>query len=465
MGHRDENGWQVDVQSNKPVKIKAGRSYDVLVAVNGTNVTLIVEGVNWFIHDYAPRILDGEPVGLNRGMVGLGADQSRTTFDNMTVQVLPPELTFEYEEDFEDGVADLFTGEQSGAWALNTAKRNTQYDGTVGVGATGLSLVDLGGNLHADAYLEIEATVSTGATGGIVFDHYAEDDFKFVALDVDSNQLLFGHVDPKRGWTVDSAVALAYTVGEDDTLSLAFKGASVSARVNGAMVGSFGCNAAVVDGRIGVFTRNGASSFDEVTIGTNDPTVGPTVPDAQDAAAQDGPFSALTLNVLANDLWTEGLSENPGVTQPASGTATADTLCSTVDSGELDAAVTYKRPTVATLEIVDSRVVRDVNVLLDITHARAEDLSVFLVAPDGARIELFSNIASQGLTFTGIILDDDAETSMASGLSAFDAVYRPEGDLGALEGKTLSGTWALEVVDTTRAADGVLNSWSLVIEY
>ena len=44
------------------------------------------------------------------GLVGVGSNNSRGQFDNVTVQDLPPQTSFENTEDFTDGVADLFTG-------------------------------------------------------------------------------------------------------------------------------------------------------------------------------------------------------------------------------------------------------------------------------------------------------------------------------------------------------------------
>jgi hypothetical protein len=50
MGFVDESGWNYTVQSNKPVRIKPNTDYEVLIAVNNNNVTLVVEGVNWFTY-------------------------------------------------------------------------------------------------------------------------------------------------------------------------------------------------------------------------------------------------------------------------------------------------------------------------------------------------------------------------------------------------------------------------------
>ena len=61
------------------------------------------------------------------------------------------------------------------------------------------------------------------------------------------------------------------------------------------------------------------------------------------------------------------------------------------------------------MTIADSQRIVDVNVQLSITHPRPEDLDVFLIAPDGTRVELFTDVAGAGGTIT---LDDEAPRSI-----------------------------------------------------
>jgi hypothetical protein len=117
----------------------------------------------------------------------------------------------------------------------------------------------------------MEARLRTDATAGIIFDRYDEDDFKFVAIDVSGDRVIFGHMDPKRGLQIDQSTARSFDPGVEYALKLVFKGASVSATVNGALAGSWGYNAAVVDGQVGVLSKDGAASFSSVRIRTNDP--------------------------------------------------------------------------------------------------------------------------------------------------------------------------------------------------
>ena len=73
--------------------LSAGTFYSLLLTINGTTATLVVDGTKAFTHTFAPRYIDGEKVGLNKGMVSMGSDNSRGVFDNVKVQILPPQVT------------------------------------------------------------------------------------------------------------------------------------------------------------------------------------------------------------------------------------------------------------------------------------------------------------------------------------------------------------------------------------
>ncbi|KGM48448.1 matrixin family metalloprotease [Pseudooceanicola atlanticus] len=277
IGHRAEWGWQVDVQSN--MKLWADTFYDVLVAVNGTTVTLLVDGKKAVSHTFDPRIVDGLPQGLNAGMVGAGSDNSFTTLDNLTVQVLPPELSFEKLEDFEDGSADAFTGVTEGSWAV--------AGGAYGTDATGgfaLSTVDLAADagyaagafsLSDNAKLRLSAEVQTGAQGGIVFDLVSADRFKFVMLNAQTDQVEIGHYEGNGRWVVDHAttVSTGIEAGTDYELTLLISGSTVSASVDGVLYGSHAFNAVGVDGQSGLIAKAGAASFDSFKLETDDARV------------------------------------------------------------------------------------------------------------------------------------------------------------------------------------------------
>ena len=106
----------------------------------------------------------------------------------------------------------------------------------------------------------------------------------------------------------------------------------------------------------------------------------------------------------------------------------------------------------------------DVNVTVNITHTWDADLNVFLVAPDGTRVELFTGVGGSGDNFVNTTLDDQAATAITAGTAPFTGSFRPEGSLATLNGFTgaqVNGTWRLEITDTAAADVGTLNSWTL----
>jgi Ca2+-binding RTX toxin-like protein len=273
MGHRDASGWVVDKQAVVTGGVKADRYYNILVAINGVNATLRVDNKLLFTHTYQPRIEDGYAFGLNTGMVGVGSDNSRGAFDNIRVQVLPPEVTLNTLEDFNDGVADLFTGGASGAWSVSGGR----YGVTPG-DTTGFSLLDLGPEyLAVSSYLEFNGTVNATGMAGYVFDRYGDTSFKFAAIDAANSRLVIGHYTSKSGWAIDASVATPIAAGADHTLNVTLKGTTVSATLNPKPNGSaqaivgFAFNAATVDGNFGLLATGGPASFDDVRVKTDDP--------------------------------------------------------------------------------------------------------------------------------------------------------------------------------------------------
>ncbi len=119
----------------------------------------------------------------------------------------------------------------------------------------------------------------------------------------------------------------------------------------------------------------------------------------------------------------------------------------------------------STLKIDDNGSFRigDMNVQLNISHAKVSDLTVVLIAPDGTRVTLASGVGGMtGANFNNTIFDDEATVSIGSGTAPFSGRFRPSGALSALDGKELRGTWTLEITDANgNAVTGMLNSWRL----
>ena len=117
----------------------------------------------------------------------------------------------------------------------------------------------------------------------------------------------------------------------------------------------------------------------------------------------------------------------------------------------------------STLSVVDTLEVRDVDVTVDITHAYDEDLDIFLIAPDGTRVELSTDNGGSGADYTGTVFDDEAATSITAGTAPFTGRFRPEGPASSLYGIAANGTWTLEITDDAVPDAGVLTGWSLAL--
>ena len=297
MGHRDASGWHVDEQGVVLGGVKPDQWYNMLVAINGVSVTLVVNNQHVFSHTYEPKIIDGYAFGLNYGYVGVGSDNARGSFDNIRVQILPPEITFENTEDFEDGVADLHTGGSVGVWNVDGGRYSVDPSGD-----TAISLIDLGpDHLNFNSVLELGATVNTQGRAGVIFDRYGDESFKFAAIDAANDQLIIGHYTAKRGWVEDAVVSTTIDAGVDYSLGVTLKGATVSANLSAAGNGGLQAivshvfNAATVDGNFGLLAMNGSTAFDDVIVRTNDPAFITSEPAATLLAATTADSSSTEL--------------------------------------------------------------------------------------------------------------------------------------------------------------------------
>lgn len=108
----------------------------------------------------------------------------------------------------------------------------------------------------------------------------------------------------------------------------------------------------------------------------------------------------------------------------------------------------------------------DIRVFIDITHTYNADLDVFLTSPAGTRVELFSDVGSNGDGLR-ITLDDSAATSVTSlpitsgGVQA-TGTYRPEQSMDAFDTQGKNGTWTLEITDDAGGDWGTLVAWSII---
>ncbi|WP_220369774.1 Ig-like domain-containing protein [Paludisphaera rhizosphaerae] len=111
---------------------------------------------------------------------------------------------------------------------------------------------------------------------------------------------------------------------------------------------------------------------------------------------------------------------------------------------------------------------KNLTVTLNVTFPTASGLSVYLVAPNGTSLLLFSGVGGAGANFTNTTFSDSAAQSITSVTSAqapFTGSYRPAGgSLATTFGNmSIDGAWTLRVVNSKTGSVGVLNSWSMSV--
>jgi Ca2+-binding RTX toxin-like protein len=279
MGHRNANGWIVDRQAAFPGGLKSDTYYNLLLTVNGLIATLYVNGGNAFSFTYAPTIVDNYSYGLNWGLVGFGSNNSQGAMDDLAVQVVPPATTVVKTDDFTGPGNTLFAGGTANVSGGTFTLAGGRYSGVPSGSDAAVSLANVGGvtNLSALSILDLNATLTTTGRAGFVFDQYSPTDFKFVAIDVLTKQVMIGH---RQGnsWTID-AVASKSTLlaGTNYVLGATLRGSTVSVTLDGQVMASFAFNAVTIDGRFGIFAKGGTVSVDTATIRTNDAAVPATL--------------------------------------------------------------------------------------------------------------------------------------------------------------------------------------------
>jgi len=117
----------------------------------------------------------------------------------------------------------------------------------------------------------------------------------------------------------------------------------------------------------------------------------------------------------------------------------------------------------STITVSSDILVTDVNVKLNISHTYDADLLIYLLGPDGTRVNLVANRGGSGDHFKDTTFNDEASRPVRQGAAPFSAAYRPEQPLAAFDGKNARGDWTLVVHDGYSNDTGKLNSWSLIV--
>lgn len=115
------------------------------------------------------------------------------------------------------------------------------------------------------------------------------------------------------------------------------------------------------------------------------------------------------------------------------------------------------------INLSDDDLIQNLLVSINISHTYNSNLDIFLIGPDGTRVELSTDNGGYTDDYIDTVFDDDADTSITNAIGPFTGTYRPEGALADFVGLSSLGNWTLEITDDANGGIGTLNSWSIIM--
>lgn len=108
--------------------------------------------------------------------------------------------------------------------------------------------------------------------------------------------------------------------------------------------------------------------------------------------------------------------------------------------------------------VSQSFAVADVNIGVLAAHSYRGDLVMYLVSPNGTRVQLTAGSNNNGANNFNAVFDDEAASAITSYTAndtatattvvpPYNASYRPASALSAFDGQSANGTWTLEICD------------------
>lgn len=115
------------------------------------------------------------------------------------------------------------------------------------------------------------------------------------------------------------------------------------------------------------------------------------------------------------------------------------------------------------INITTNKIITDVNVTVTAPHEWVGDLTLYLISPTGTKVLLSANNGDEGLDYTNTIFDNEADTSITSGIAPFTGIFKPQGDLSTFNNEESYGTWILQAIDGGPEDIGSIQTWSVEI--
>lgn len=145
----------------------------------------------------------------------------------------------------------------------------------------------------------------------------------------------------------------------------------------------------------------------------------------------------------------------------------------THSSGDLSVPIPEEGMVEVTLPVNQDGLVSDVDFRVRLNHTFDRDVELYLIHPDGSKIELLADnggggdnygAGAQSCSGTFTELDDSATQFISpDGVAPFVGAFRPEQALARFQGKAAGGTWSLRIIDDEPPDSGTLFCWQLEV--
>ena len=251
LGHATPAGFEWDTTVSRRVDLDT--PYGVRVEISGSVTTLSVDGAALLTHDYGEVLSDGD--------LGLGSRRSHARFDNVVVQ--PTNQTI-HSDDFEDGVAELFTPEV-GTWSVvgGSYQVQTQNEDT-------MSVLNLGGPgaLPGDFDLDVTLSVQSGGdwkNAYVIFDRVDATNYKIAAAVAGSNRWRLGQR-TSSGLVWHQTLIQAITLDTNYQVRLSVRGSTAALSVDGAVLVAHDYGEPLSDGALALASRRSHARFDDLIV-------------------------------------------------------------------------------------------------------------------------------------------------------------------------------------------------------
>ncbi len=172
-----------------------------------------------------------------------------------------PTFVFQDSTDFTTGIPSPFSV-KSGSWSL----ASSTYQGTA-TGGQAISIFSVSST--QSTYEQLQASVNTTTTAGLVYDYISSTSFKFAAMNPQTGQLILGHA-TATGLVNDAVASKGVRSGQDTLLGLVLSGSSATLYLNGASaVQETYSGSSLAAGGLGLFTSGGTGRFTDFVVRGN----------------------------------------------------------------------------------------------------------------------------------------------------------------------------------------------------